>query len=229
LAPPQPGGDGSADGARQRKNLFIYVPLDDSRFRMITADRARIDGPDASGSMLVRLRGFASRTLVDAPIPESGPKSETDRGPLYATGVDDGRDISELLPFAGRGSDGAELTVFEQMRAHADPDLPEPGVQLRMLGERVARSFLCLLAPLIAMGAVCLTSRRTHYLALPLACMLLMSLNVTAEWLIRTLAPSSAIEVLAVLAILTIAAMAGLLAGIIRGQGLLFRPQLARA
>ena len=173
--------------------------------------------------------GYTSRLFSFAPEPPSPPGSGTQSEALDASNVNERMSLSELLPFAPRGGDGEELSIFEQMRAKADPNLPLPSLQIRMLGERVARSLLCLLAPLIAIGAVRLTSRHTHYLALPLACMMLMSLNVTTEWLIRALAPASALEALALLAVPTVAAMIVLLAVIIRGQNALFRPQLARA
>jgi hypothetical protein len=100
--------------------------------------------------------------------------------------------------------------------------------EMRLLGERFARSLLCLLAPFIALASVCLTSRATNYFVLPLAGMALMSLNVTSEWLIRAIAPSDPLQALAAPAALTAAFVALLLVEIIREQGKLVRPQLAR-
>jgi lipopolysaccharide export system permease protein len=75
---------------------------------------------------------------------------------------------------------------------------------------------------------VCLTSRATNYFVLPLACMGLMSLNVTSEWLIRVIVPLNPLGAFSVPAILTIFFAALLLAEIIFEQGKLALPQLAR-
>jgi O-antigen ligase len=99
---------------------------------------------------------------------------------------------------------------------------------MRLLGERFARSLLCLLAPLMALTAVCLTSRATNYLALPLACMALMALNVTSQWLIRAIVPLDTFGALAVPSVLTAVLGALLLTEVINKQGELVRPQLAR-
>jgi hypothetical protein len=99
---------------------------------------------------------------------------------------------------------------------------------MRLLGERIARSLLCLLAPFIALAAVCLTSRATNYFVLPLACMALMSLNVTSEWLIRAIVPLDPLGAMTVPAVLTAIFAALLLAEIVREQGKLAQPQLAR-
>jgi hypothetical protein len=58
--------------------------------------------------------------------------------------------------------------------------------------------------------------------------MALMSLNVASEWLIRTLAPADPLGALGVPSALTAAFAVLLLALIIRKQGELVRPQLAR-
>jgi hypothetical protein len=95
----------------------------------------------------------------------------------------------QLLAFEPRGANSDEMTIFDQFAANVRSDDPRHREDMRLLGGRLARSFLCLLAPLIALAFVCLTNRLTNYFALPLACMGLMSLNVTSEWLIRIIVP----------------------------------------
>jgi hypothetical protein len=87
---------------------------------------------------------------------------------------------------------------------------------------------LCLLAPLIALLSVCLTTRATNYFALPLACMALMSLNLTSEWLISAIAPTNPLGALAAPAVLTVLFAALLLFEVVNKQGELVRPKLAQ-
>jgi hypothetical protein len=58
--------------------------------------------------------------------------------------------------------------------------------------------------------------------------MVLMSLNVTSEWLIRIIVPLDPWGALRTPAIVTVVMAALLLAQIIRAQGRLAQPQLAR-
>jgi uncharacterized membrane protein YqjE len=120
------------------------------------------------------------------------------------------------------------MTVFDQFAASARSTDKRHREDMRLLGERLARSFLCLLAPLIALACVCLTNRATNYFALPLACMGLMSLNVTSEWLIRVIVPLDPWGALRTPALLTVVMAALLLAEIFREQGRLAQPQLGR-
>ncbi len=223
------------------KTLFVYDALEPGKFRVVTADRARLDGPDPSSNVVLRLGGFVSHTFLDTapaadstPAPAAAANSCTEcpdqqSGTVYATDVVQKMTLDDLLPFAGRGSDAAEWTIFDQLFAKGGAAAPKVQEEMRLLGERFARSLLCLLAPLIALVSVSLTSRATNYVALPLACMALMSLNVASEWLIRAIAPSGPFGALALPAILTAGFMAILLVATVRKQGELVRPQLSRA
>jgi lipopolysaccharide export system permease protein len=231
--------------ADQTRSLFVYEQDKPGTFRVITADLARLDGPDSAGRILLKLGGFASRTFSNVPSlagaepapahdsPENcancreQPK-EVSRITMYAHDVTQEMSLDQLMTFMPRGSSNEELTIFDQLGAKVDSASPIYREEMRQLGERLARSFLCLLAPLIALAAVCLTSRATNYFVLPLACMGLMSLNVTSQWLIRVITPLSPLSAFGVPALLTAAFAALLLAEIIREQGKLARPQLAR-
>jgi lipopolysaccharide export system permease protein len=232
-------------GADPTRSLFIYEEDKTGTFRVITADLARLDGPDASGRIQIRLGGFTSRTFPSAPSPADAIPTTLQAGAqacagcrvrpkdvphitMYAHDVTQEMGIDQLLTFMPRGSSSEELTIFDQFRAKADPTSRVYREEMRQLGERLARSFLCLLAPLIALAAVCFTTRATNYFVLPLACMALMSLNVTSEWLIRAITPLSPLSALSIPAILMTVFAALLLAEIIREQGKLARPQLAR-
>jgi len=244
-APAQSAAGRDGAGTGQSKQLFIYEQVKPDTFRVITADRARLDGPDSSGTILLKLSSVTSRTFstaqpsasatpapaqtdaqtcVDCPWQPKGVSHVT----LFAPDITQEMTINDLLTFLPRGSNAEELTIFKQFAAKAVSASPKYMEEMRLLGERFARSLLCLLAPFIALASVCLTSRATNYLVLPLAGMALMSLNVTSEWLIRAIAPSNPLEALAVPTALTVVFVALLLAEIIREQGKLARPQLAR-
>ena len=100
---------------------------------------------------------------------------------------------------------------------------------MRLLAERFAGSLLSALAPLIALAALCLTSRLTYWFALPLACLALMSVDLASEWMITAISPMGLAGALVppVMLFLSVAALA--LAVIMRRQGELVRPQLARS
>jgi lipopolysaccharide export LptBFGC system permease protein LptF len=247
FAPAQSAAGRDRASSGQSKNLFVYEEVKPGTFRVITADRARLDGPDSSGNLLLKLGGFTSRKFSDIQPPASTalPPAQVDatttctdcpkqpesvsRPVLRASDVAKTMTIEELLPFPPRGSEAAEMTIFDLLGTKADPTSARRQEEVRLLGGRLARSFLCLLAPLIALASVCLTSRATNYLALPLACMALMSLSVMSEWLIRTIAPSDPLGAVTVPAAPTAVLMALLLAVIVRKQGELVRPQLARS
>jgi len=231
--------------SNQTKKLFVYEQTKPGTFRVITAERARLDGPDQSGAILLKLHSFTSRTFSDtapsaaaAPLPaqsDAKPCTDCSREPngisrmtVSAHDITQEMTLNELLTFLPRGSKPEELTIFEQIGAKAGSASASHMEEMRLLGERFARSLLCLLAPLIAFAAICLTSRATDYIVLPLACMALMSLNVASAWLIRTLAPADPLGALGVPSALTAAFAIFLLAVIIRKQGELVRPQLAR-
>jgi lipopolysaccharide export LptBFGC system permease protein LptF len=237
-APAQSTASRTRAGADQTRGLFVFEQDKPGRFRVVTADHARLDGPDSSGRILLRFGGFTSRTFSDtapAPAPAEAqtcagcrePQKGVSRMTLTAGDVTQETTIDQLLTFLPRGSKADEMTIFEQLGATAVSASPRHREDMRLLGERIARSLLCLLAPLIALASVCVTTRATNYFVLPLACMVLMSLNVTSEWLIRAIVPLDPIGALAVPAALTAVFAALLLAEVVREHGKLVRPQLA--
>ncbi|HEY2444683.1 MAG TPA: LptF/LptG family permease [Rhizomicrobium sp.] len=233
-APPPSTADRPGASSGQSRKLFVYEPLGKDSFRIVTADHAWLDGPDASGSILVKLSGFTSRVFSDLrPLARTTSSQCTgcvaqaeDHSSMMLVARDIVRETTadELLAFQPRGSEPAEWTIFEQLGAKSGATQVQVQEEMRLLGERFARSLLCLLAPLIALACVCFTARSTDYVALPLACMVLMSLNVTSEWLIRTIAPSGPLGALIIPTALIAIFMAVLFAVIARKQGELVRP-----
>jgi lipopolysaccharide export LptBFGC system permease protein LptF len=200
--------DARAQAAPHDRTLFIYQQIGPRTSRVVTAAQARLDGPDRDGRIILNLNDFTSHTFADArpmPGPGDGTMPSIRPDPLKsAKGVKDlppinmkVRDMSQLmmvdqlLPFGGRGNARPEeQTLFEQL---AVPEVrPEARTaQMRLLAERWARSLLSFLAPLMALLGVCFTTRRTNWLALPFACLALMSVNLLSEWIITTLAPAT--------------------------------------
>ena len=235
FAPARPAAAHGA--AEQTRGLFVYEEEKPGTFRVITADHARLEGPDASGRVLLTLGGFMSRTFSSISLPPELPSAQIapdeqpndiSRMTLFAHDVTQEMGIGQLITFMPRGSNKEELTLFDQLGAKPDPASKEYREEMRQLGERLSRNLLCLLAPLIALASVCLTTRATNYFVLPLACLGLMSLNVTSEWLVRAIVPLDPLDAFGIPAIVTAAFAALLLAEIIHEQGKLALPQLAR-
>jgi hypothetical protein len=133
-----------------------------------------------------------------------------------------------LLSFDPRGSAAGEWTLLELLGV-----LPPPGpsgyAEAKALGERAARSLLCLLSPLLASLAIAFTTRATQTIALPLACLTLLGLDLVASALIGTVIPMGTNALLATLGAGSLTLLAGLAVGIVRSQRALVRPSLARA
>ncbi len=226
-----PAENGREGRARQTRGLFVYEQLKPDTFRAVTADYASLSGPDLSGRIVLRMGGITSHTfshvgpLSDQSCPGCG--AAVSGVALSATNLTQAMTIGQLLTFMPRGSEAEEMNIFDQIRGD-DASAKRRREDMKLLGERLSRSFLCLLAPLIALAAVCLTTRATNYFVLPFACMGLMALNVTSEWLIRVIVPLDPWGALRVPAIVAGVMGALLLAEIIREQGKLALPQLAR-
>src|SRR5262249_18565567 len=161
--------------------LFLYQQAGPNTSRIITADRARLDGPDSSGKVVLHLSGFSQHMFNDLETPAPMPNNRLcPRCPSLPSDVPqismNLRDMTQvmrldqLLPFPVRGTDPHEQTVFEQLAKPHDATSTVYLTNMELLGERITRSLLCLLAPFIALLAVGCTTRITSYLALPLAC-----------------------------------------------------------
>ena len=235
-APARTRTDGTA--ADQTRGLTVYERVKPGTFRVITAARALLDGPDASGSVLLKLGSLTAHTFTTNPPPagsapapaQSGPEEQTviSQTMLSASDLTQQMSVGELLTLEPRGSNIEELTIFQHLRAKSDAASRRYRQDMRLLGERFARSLLCLLAPLIALAAICFTTRATNYFVLPIACMGLMGLNMTSGWLIKAIVPVDPLGALSIPAAVTALLAVLLLFEIIRAQGRLAHPQLAR-
>src|SRR5262249_21563442 len=54
---------------KQNRRLFLYQQADPNTSRIITADRARLDGPDSGGKVVLHLSGFSQHMFHDLETP----------------------------------------------------------------------------------------------------------------------------------------------------------------
>lgn len=224
---------------RNNRRLFLYEQAGPTTSRIITADRARLEGPDSVGNVTLHLNGFTQHMFNDRETPTLAPVKpacrdcpDTQGIPQVAMSVHDMTQVmrvSQLLPFPPRGTDPKEQTFVEQIFQRAVPGSSDYQAEMEELGDRMARSLLCLLAPLIALLAVSRTSRLTSYIALPLACMALMAFNIAGEWSITALAPTNPAQAIMLPVLVTLASAGVFIALIAANQSALVRPGFARS
>ncbi len=227
--------ESKAKGSAARHLLIRET--DEGKDRVITVDDATLDGPDSRGTLVLRMRDFLAYEFDNGPAQQtqapagSGPSPSFERNApvmtMRANDISRNLQLGELVAFDPRGSSVAEWTLFELLGV-LPPPAPLGYAQTRSLGERAARSLLCLLAPLLAGLAIAFTTRATQSFALPLACFALLALNLTATALVGAVIPMGATLLLGVLAGGTAAILAATAIGVMRLQHALVRPALAR-
>ena len=195
--------------ATHDRTLFIYQQTGPATSRVVTAAQARLDGPDRSGRIVLNLNDFTSHTFDDPhpaptddgqtrPVPcknctqilkESAP---ADMPPVSMKVRDMSQlmMVDQLLPFTARSSNVVEQTIFEQLFAGTQTGT-DRAAQMKLLAERFSRSLLSFLAPLMALLGVAMTNRLTNWFALPLSCLLLMTVTLLCQWVITSTAPLS--------------------------------------
>jgi len=199
--------DASANTKPADRTLFIYQQTGPATSRVVTAAQARLDGPDRSGRIVLNLNDFTSHTFDD---PHPAPTDDGQTRPVPCKNCTQilkqsapadmppvsmkVRDMSQLmmvdqlLPFTARSSNVAEQTIFEQLFAGSQTGT-DRAAQMKLLAERFSRSLLSFLAPLMALLGVAMTNRLTNWFALPLSCLLLMTVNLLCQWVITSTAP----------------------------------------
>jgi lipopolysaccharide export system permease protein len=219
----------------QPRRLFIReqsAGLD----RIITANRATLEGPNAQGKVSLGLRDFLSydfnndpsaarREICPScpPLPSAFPPM-TVRAPNLSVQFD----REQLIHFDPRGTDTKEWTLFELLGLTTTSRSEKPA-DVASLGERFARSLLCLLAPLFGFAAFTFTNRATRMLALPAACAALLLLDLGAILLIAELAPFGKVILLAALSTLAFCIALVLVLQMERSHCRVLRPALARS
>jgi lipopolysaccharide export LptBFGC system permease protein LptF len=209
-------------------------------YRVMTADEANLAGPDAHGILTLELLDFNSFDF-DSPVsPVSSDRRPSQTCPLCPPQTDDAPPVTmrvkhmtqrvavdQLVPFDPRGTVTDEWTIFELLGI-APPPVRTGEDTVRVLGDRIARGVLCLLAPFLALTALAFTSRRTQPFAMPAAFLSLMALNLVDTAIVRS-ASSAGPEVLTIgLLLAAMTALGGLIALLVRVEGQLIRPAMAR-
>jgi lipopolysaccharide export LptBFGC system permease protein LptF len=246
------GGDktpgGPSTGGKDR-TLFVYQQVGPQTSRVVTAAQARLDGPDRSGRIVLNLNDFTSHTFADAHpmagtdgVVRADPLKCRDCAKVLQQAAPDlppvtmrVRDMSQLmmvdqlLPFTDRSTNTAEQTIFEQLFAPDNRSPEARAAQMKLLAERLSRSLLSFLAPLMALLGVALTNRLTNWFALPLSCLLLMAVNLLCEWVITSIAPASIAGALLPVFLLYAAVVYAVFTTIVWRHNDFVRPQLARS
>jgi lipopolysaccharide export LptBFGC system permease protein LptF len=214
-------------GHQRTSSLFVYEQMKPEGFRVVTADHALLEGPDEDGSLQLKLGGLTSHTFKSVHEPGGQVTKDVSQSTLAAGNLTQKMGEDELLSLQPRGSLAEEMSVFDQLAGGSDLKARHRE-DMRLLGERFARGLLCLLAPLLALSAICFTTRVSNYFVLPLACMALMTLNLASGWMIKAIVPLTPLWALSIPAGVSAILAAVLLCHIISTQGRLAHPQLAR-
>ena len=171
------------------RRLFLHRVVGDDE-QAVIARQASLEGPRDDGTMTLHLQDFASTWFAsvasfaeaEAAASEHCPKCSgiTSFEPVSSTRVGNltqELEVNELFAFDPRGSHPSERTFLDLVGLGSAAVRPDPNDAYE-LGRRMGRSLLCLLAPLIAGIAIVFTNRTTQVAALPVACALLMCVDL---------------------------------------------------
>lgn len=158
--------------------LFVRQTTEPNQERVVVANGARLSDPDQQGRVSLSLYDFS---IHDFAQPTPGTPASTNAVRPAAAPVSSLRGqstsqslvLKDIVALDPRGRDEAELTTFELLWSAS-----ENPAHLVLLSKRLARSMLCLIAPLIALIAVSWTTRLNQALILPVACAGLMATEI---------------------------------------------------
>ncbi|HXK54664.1 MAG TPA: LptF/LptG family permease [Hyphomicrobiales bacterium] len=213
-------------------NLFIHARLDANRYRIMIADRATL-----FGSPEIRNLGLI---FENASVHEFHENRTLDPGPAECQKCRNARPAAPFnvlrinhlygeLPagdgqeFGPRGQRPAELTSLELLTGQ-----DTGGGATREMSARAVRALTCLLAPLIALLAVALTSQATMFIALPAACALILGTGFFGGQAAGLLPPAGMAANLGAVLVLGLAAAAALIWAVLRVQNGCVRPHGVR-
>lgn len=224
-------GKNTVYASRQEKRspdrpLFIFQRdvNENNSDRVIDANHALLVGPDENGNLTLRLRDF---TTLDYDYGQGDGRSVVQSGSTRIGQYDQELTLDQLLRFDPRGSTVAEWTSLELVTAalaSERTDIPK----VTEAGRRLARSLLCLVAPLIAGLALAFTNRATRSFALPAACGVLMCVDLGASALVENQARAGIIVVVLTLLVVTFVLIGGLMHQLTSRQHAIVMPALAR-
>ena len=162
----------------RQHQLFLHRSLDSATDRVVLAKQFRLL-PEGDGWFTLRLQDFA---VYDFPSPrglvgqgaDGLPPAEPRMGSMRIGNFQQDLAVNSLIYFAPRTS-ASEQTLTELIAGGSWSE--------SML--RIFKSLLCLLAPISALLGVTFTGRRSMFVALPGAVLVLMSVDVGGTALLR--------------------------------------------
>lgn len=189
------------------ESLFVHQPGEEGNWRVTQAGNWNLEGPDEQGNYNLGLgRVIAYDFVRVAPEDRAGGVLRSGRGAnLRALSTPDLENVpvlprmkvenvsvpvslTNILHHAARGEVAQEWTFFEAL----DPGSAgsEAGAAARQIaGERFARAIAAFLAPLLALLACSFASGGlTGYFSMPLACAVLLALDVGLRALLGSVA-----------------------------------------
>lgn len=224
------------------RHVFLHKASDDDD-QIIIANRASLEGPRADGSMTLHLRDLSSTSFPAAGRAEYSTPTDASRAvcdrcgnervfePTASTNVGNlSQEIAldDLFKFEPRGTRLSERTLLDLVGF--DSSNKTPGInEVSEFGRRIGRSFLCLIGPLIAGIALAFTTRATHIVALPLACAILMGVDLALGILTDAIAGFGLSTIVILLVVVTLALFAGVSIWFSSWQNALVKPGLGRA
>ena len=232
------------------KGLFIYENGIDNDYgsrvdidSVITADQSTVEGLDDGGYLTIHLlramkydfdRSKESETRSNSALKSQGLDNDfmcDDCRPAKPSNILRVEDLAkplaqdELIHFDPRGQSPAEWTTLELLGVQ--PPLSAMSTQhVIEVGERISRSFLCLIAPFMAGLALAFTNRSNQVFVLPAACAILMGINVAASAVVKALAPMGPAVVLPTISIIALSLVALLMQQIMARQHAIVKPAM---
>jgi lipopolysaccharide export LptBFGC system permease protein LptF len=182
-------------------------------------------GPDSDGNLTLRLRDF---TTLDYDYGQGDGRSTVQSGSTRIGQYDQELTLDQLLRFEPRGSKISEWTSLELVKASLASEKTDVS-QVTEIGRRLARSLLCLMAPLIAGLALAFTNRATRSFALPAACGVLTCIDLGASAMVENQAHAGFVVVVLTLLGVALVLISGLMHQLITRQHAIVMPALARA
>ncbi len=216
---PRAGGDGNP-------RLFVRQDDEPGREKIIVANGARLAGPGETGRVSLHLFDFSvdDFAIVPADAPRTGRPPTAPLSSLRGSSTSQSMVIDDVVPFDPRSRNVAELTTAELFMSAG-----EDALHRLQLGKRIGRSFLCLLAPLIAILALSFTTRLNQAFVLPIACAGLMATEIIGTAALAGLSWIGVAPMLAFLIVMATVLTLAMAALVVTRSSAVARPGLSRS
>lgn len=206
--------------------LFVRQDDEPGREKIIVANGARLVGPGESGRVSLHLFDFSidDFAIVPADAPRTGRPPTAPISSLRGSSTSQSMVIDDVVPFDPRSRNVAELTTAELFMSAG-----EDAQHRLQLGKRIGRSFLCLLAPLIAILALSFTTRLNQAFVLPIACAGLMATEIIGTAALASLSWIGVAPMLAFLVVMATVLALAMATLVVTRSSAVARPGLSRS